>query len=39
VVAIALAVAVAAFVLIGTGGAVTGHEAPPPQRTPGTVLR
>jgi hypothetical protein len=39
VAAIALAVAVAAFVLIGTGSAVTGQEAPPPQGTPGTVLR
>ncbi|TWF75537.1 hypothetical protein FHX44_111421 [Pseudonocardia hierapolitana] len=39
VAAIALAVAVAAFVLIGTGSAMTGHEAPPPQDTPGVVIR
>ena len=39
VAAIALAVAVAAFVLIGAGGAVTGHESPPPERTPATFIR
>jgi hypothetical protein len=39
VAAIALAVAVAALVLIGSGSAVTGHEAPPPQVTPGAVAR
>jgi hypothetical protein len=39
VAAIALAVAVAAFVLIGTGSAMTGHEGPPPQDTPGAVIR
>jgi hypothetical protein len=39
VAAIALAVAVAAFVLIGTGTAVTGHEAPPAHPTPGEPLR
>ena len=36
--AVALAVAVAAFVLIGTGSAMPGHEAPLPQRTPDSVL-
>jgi hypothetical protein len=39
VAAIALAVAIAAFVLIGSGSAVTGHESPPQQGTPGVVLR
>ena len=39
VAAIALAVAVAAFVLIGTGSAVTGHESPPAASTPGTSFR
>ena len=39
VAAIALAVAVAAFVLIGTGSAVTGHESPPAPATPGTSFR
>ena len=36
---IAIAVAVAAFVLIGTGSALTEHESPPQQRTPGAALR
>jgi hypothetical protein len=39
VAAIALAVAVAAFVLIGTGSAVIGGDAPPQGRTNGTFLR
>jgi hypothetical protein len=39
VAAIAVAVAVAAFVLIGTGSAVTGHEGPPADHTPGTSIR
>jgi hypothetical protein len=39
VAAIALAVAVAAFVLIGTGSTVTGDEPPSPQGTPGAVIR
>jgi hypothetical protein len=39
VAAIALAVAVAAFVLIGTGGTETEEGAPPPQRTNGTSVR
>jgi hypothetical protein len=39
VAAIALAVAVAAFVLIGTGSAVTGRETPPAPATPATLLR
>jgi hypothetical protein len=37
VAAIALAVALAAFVVIGTGSAVT--DAPPPERGTGTFLR
>ena len=37
--AIALAVAVAAFVLIGTGSPVTGHESPSVPSTPGTSFR
>ncbi len=36
---IALAVAVAAFVLIGTGSAVTGPESPPVQGTSGVSVR
>lgn len=39
VAAIALAVAVAAFVLIGTGSTVTGDESPSQQGTPGAVVR
>jgi hypothetical protein len=39
VAAIALAVAVAAFVLIGTGGAEPEEVAPPPERTNGTLIR
>lgn len=39
VAAIALAVAVAAFLLIGTGGAMTGNESPPTQRTSSTTPR
>jgi len=39
VAAVALAVAVAAFVLIGTGSAVTDGEGPPAQRTNGTSTR
>lgn len=39
VAAIAVAVAVAAFVLIGTGSAVTDGKAPPPERTNGTSVR
>jgi hypothetical protein len=39
VAAIALAVAVAAFVLIGTGGTGAEEDAPPPERTNGVSLR
>jgi hypothetical protein len=39
VAAIALAVAVAAFVLIGTGSAMTSGDAPPQGQTNGTLLR
>jgi hypothetical protein len=39
VAAIALAVAVAAFVLIGTGSAVTGPESPPAQGAPAASVR
>ena len=39
VAAVALAVAVAAFVLIGTGSAVPDRDNPPPQRTSGTSVR
>ena len=39
VAAIALAVAVAAFVLIGTGSAVTAHETPPAPAVPGASFR
>jgi hypothetical protein len=39
VAAIALAVAVAAFVLIGTGSAVTSHDPPPARGTSGMTLR
>jgi hypothetical protein len=39
VAAIALAVAVAAFVVIGAGGAETEENAPPPLRTSGTSVR
>jgi hypothetical protein len=39
VAAIALAVAVAAFILIGSGAAVTEEGAPPPERTTGTSVR
>jgi hypothetical protein len=39
VAAIALAVAVAAFVLIGTGSAMSGYEPPPPHGAPGTSIR
>jgi hypothetical protein len=39
VAAIALAVAVGAFVLIGTGGATTERETSPPERTNGTTVR
>jgi hypothetical protein len=39
VAAIAVAVALAAFVLIGTGSTVTGHESPPAGATPGTSFR
>jgi hypothetical protein len=39
VAAVALAVAVAAFVLIGTGSTVASRDVPPPDRTNGTVVR
>lgn len=39
VAAVALAVAVAAFVLVGTVSAMTEHDAPPPTRTSGTSVR
>jgi hypothetical protein len=39
VAAVALAVAVAAFVLIGTVSAMSEHDAPPPSRPNGTAVR
>lgn len=39
VAAIALAVAVAAFVLIGVSGGVTKEDTPPPERTNATLVR
>ncbi|MHA6627912.1 hypothetical protein ACU61A_20945 [Pseudonocardia sichuanensis] len=39
VAAVALAVAVAAFILVGTVSAITEHDTPPPVRTNGTSVR